>query len=121
MGKKIKLTETELTRLIEKVISEQSDYAVELGKDDGTTEEDFKKIHYDIIKALGETRSNKPIYTFQELKMIARYLTYRIKRERDGKPNSDYNSMRKALYMDEKVLLPSLELMTAIMDSLKIK
>ena len=60
-------------------------------------------------------------FTDDELKMIARYLTYRIKRERDGKPNSNYSTMRKALYRDEKVLAPSLELMTAIKDSLNLK
>ena len=102
-------------------INEQSDYAAELGKDGEPTEEDLKKIYSDIKKALGKSRSKNPIYTDDELKMIARYLTYRIKRERDGKPNSNYSTMRKALYRDEKVLVPSLELMTAIKDSLNLK
>ena len=57
-------------------INEQSDYAAELGKDGEPTEEDLKKIYSDIKKALGKSRSKNPIYTDDELKMIARYLTF---------------------------------------------
>ena len=119
-GKVIKMSQSTLKRVVERVIKEQEEN-LEFGDVDAPMDEDLRKIYSDIIKALGKSRSKHPIYTDEELKKIARYLTYRIKRERDGKPNTDYSTLRKVLSGKEEILLPSLELMTAITDSLNLK
>tara|TARA_R110000823_G_scaffold257005_1_gene378800 strand:- start:3194 stop:3892 length:699 start_codon:yes stop_codon:yes gene_type:complete len=119
-GKVIKMNESTLRKVVDRVVKEQEEN-LELGDVDAPMDEDLRKIYSDIIKALGKSRSNNPIYTDEELKKIARYLTYRIKRERDGKPNTDYSTLRKVLSGKEEILLPSLELITAITDSLNLK
>ena len=122
--KKLTLTENQLTEIVSQIIKEQSRNLDRVKSTSTSTDEELvelKKIHSDIKEELGKSRSKNPIYTDDELKIIADYLTRRIKRVRDGEPNSDYSSMRKALHGKEKILLPSLELMTAITDSLNLK